>query len=266
MLSSVVTQVRDLLPKRLQVPAKYWFRWLRRGLEKEMVLLDAIIRKNDRVLDVGGNRGVYAYRFWRLGAAVEVFEPNSDCHEILAEWAEGKPRVNLHAVALSNREGAAILHIPVDKAGVKHDASASIETMDCTQTHDQSVVLRTLDSYKFKGVSLIKIDVEGHEYGVIEGAEEALSLSMPALLVEVEERHNSRPIGVVFEKIIGLGYAGFFLEDGGLTAISHFDVTRHQSMNSLGKSNGLYINNFLFLHKNKLANGEYKSLVKWGLR
>ena len=158
------THVRDLLPTRYQVPAKYWNGWLRGGLEPEMTFLSSLVKSHDRVVDVGGNRGIYAYRLWRLGARVEVFEPNPMCCRVLSAWALGKQSVHVHSVALSSRSGSANLHIPIDGAGVEHDASASIENTGLAHARDQLVALQTLDTYQFEDVSLIKIDVEGHEY------------------------------------------------------------------------------------------------------
>lgn len=261
MIKGLTTLVRDMLPIRYQVPAKYWYGSLRGGLEEEMRFLPSLVAQGDRVIDIGGNRGIYAYLLWRLGARVEVFEPNPTCFAVLESWATGKPSVHLHSVALSNCSGSASLHIPVDEAGVEHDASASIENAGLAQTRDQLVSLQTLDSYHFEGLSLIKIDVEGHEYSVIEGATTTIASSKPALLIEIEQRHIDRPIADVFQKILGFGYKGFFLGESGLTPLARFDVARHQSMENFGISNEPYINNFLFLHETRIENGEYGDLI-----
>lgn len=261
MFSNLKTHVRDLLPKSFQVPVKYWYGWLRGTLEPEMKMLRSLVRSADRAIDVGGNRGIYAYQLWRLGAKVEVFEPNPMCFRILAAWAAGKPAINVHTVALSSHPGSANLHIPIDGAGIEHDASASIENAGFAQARDELVPLQTLDSFRFENISLIKIDVEGHEYSVIDGAAATLASSRPALLVEIEQRHNGRPIGEVFEKILGFGYQGYFMGMDGLTALENFDVARHQSLEQFGAAKGGYINNFLFLHRSRLADGEYGALV-----
>lgn len=262
MFKGLKTRLRDLLPTKHQVPAKYWFSFLRGALEPEMRLLVSLIRSNDLVVDVGGNRGIYTYQLWRLGAKVEVFEPNPMCCAVLTAWADDKPSVTVNPIALSSRSGSANLHIPIDGAGIEHDASASIEGAGFTSARDELVPLQTLDSYSFKDVSLIKIDVEGHEYSVIDGAAATLTLARPALLVEIEQRHSSRPIHEMFEKIQGFGYQGYFMDADRLTALENFDAIRHQSMDNFASvKGGRYINNFLFLHRDRLANGEYGDLV-----
>lgn len=261
MLNGLKTKARDLLPASCQVPAKYWYGKLSGALEAEMDILDALVLPQDRVIDVGGNRGVYAYRLWRLGARVEVFEPNPVCLGILKAWAKGKKEVSVHPAALSSGDGEASLHIPVDEAGTEHDASASLENAGFPHARDEKVSLRSLDSYRFEGVTLIKIDVEGHEHSVIEGAAATIASSKPALLVEIEQRHISRPIGEVFEKIRGFGYRGFFIEDGRLKPLESFDASRHQALENFGGGKAAYINNFLFLHRDRLAAGAYGALV-----
>ncbi len=255
------TVVRDLLPARYQVPAKYWYGAFRGGLEEEMKFLRLLVKPHDRVIDVGGNRGVYAYKLWRLGATVEVFEPNPTCLSVLTAWAKGKPTVHLHPVALSSHAGSANLHIPVDKLGVEHDASASIEHTGFEQSRDELVPLRTLDSFDFQRVSLIKIDVEGHEYSVSEGATATIAASRPALLVEIEQRHSTRPIDEVFAKVLGLGYQGFFVARSKITRLEEFNLAAHQSMANFNGTKGPYINNFLFLNRDRIASGEYDAVA-----
>lgn len=260
MIKQMKSHIRELVPKRYQVPVKYFFNSIGGGLEDEMNLLDKIVSEGDLVIDIGGNRGIYAYKFWQLGCQVEVFEPNPVCLTVLSAWANGKQSVHINSVALSSSAGSANLHIPVDDSGVEHDASASIEHSDFAHAHDQLVSLRTLDSYDFKNISLIKIDVEGHEYSVIAGAHSTLLLSRPALLIEIEQRHIKRPISEVFDAIIVLGYQGYFLGENGLTVIEEFDVDINQSANHFGCKHGSYINNFFFLHQSRLEANQYSAL------
>ena len=252
------------------MPARYWRNWLLDELEAEMRFLGRLVRPGERAIDVGGNRGAYAYKLWKLGAKVEVFEPNPTCSTLLADWAADKPNVRVHAVALSERAGSADLHVPV-AAGNEYDYFASLENARFAdrrgdewvslQTIDKPVSLRTLDSYGFEGVSLIKVDVEGHEYGVIEGAAATITASRPALLIEVEQRHISRPIAEVFERVKELGYQGFFFDRSRLNALEDFDAHRHQSLENFGRKGGLYINNFLFFHRGRVTAGDYAELI-----
>jgi FkbM family methyltransferase len=56
----------------------------------------------------------------------------------------------------------------------------------------ERVSVRRLDDIDLGGgVGFLKIDVEGHEEAVLAGASRTLKQSMPAVLVEVEERHHT---------------------------------------------------------------------------
>jgi FkbM family methyltransferase len=77
-----------------------------------------------------------------------------------------------------------------------------------------AVELRSLDSFGFEGVSLIKIDVEGYELPVLDGAEETIRRNRPVLIVEIlggfdydtapEPARNQ--IDVTRFQIAGMGY------------------------------------------------------------
>ena len=244
----IKTVLRNLVPLRLQVPVKYLFNTFSGGMEPELDILSLLIDAGQHVIDVGGNRGTYAYKLYKLGANVEVFEPNGVCSDILKAWAAGKPSVCVHPVALSSCVGNAVLHVPVDSAGTAHDASATLENKLFAKSEDKTVELRTLDSFGFQNITFIKIDVEGHECSVLGGASATIEAQKPSLLVEIEQRHLSRPIAEVFDLIMAYGYSAFFLRGGKLQDINQFDVLKDQDFEGSLDRPENYINNFIFVH------------------
>lgn len=261
MTTSIKAILRDALPRSLQVPVKYWMNRCAGTLEPEMALLPHLIARGDRVVDIGGNRGVYAYRMRKLGARVEVFEPNPACFGVLQAWARRQRDVAIHPVGLSDHAGAGKLWIPADASGVEHDASASMEPHAFDRAREQVVELRTLDGYGWRDVRFAKIDVEGHEFGVLQGALATLAASAPALLVEIEQRHLQRPIADVFGLLLDAGYRGCFLNGRMLMDISAFDAARDQNVAAFGAKDGRYLNNFLFLPKVRLGEARFRRLL-----
>ncbi len=267
MLGTMKTAIRDVLPLCYQVQLKFWYSKLRGNLEDEMLLLPQLLKPSDRVIDIGANRGIYAYPLARLGVTVELFEPNAACAQVLAAWALQKANVSLHPVGLSDHEGSAKLLIPVDAAGVEHDSSASIEKFGNGQFREQVVPLTTLDSFQFRQVSLIKIDVEGHETSVIHGAKQTISSNKPALLIEIERRHAKSSFSAAFNLLHAMSYQSFFFDGKSLRSVDEFDADRDQRLENLGMNGAKYINNFLFLHRARLNNGSYDELFRrWGRR
>lgn len=260
MKKNIKSIIRDLIPVRLQVPIKYWYCYFNRMLEPEMDYLEYLIPSGGHVIDIGGNRGIYTYKFNLLDLKIETFEPNPDCFTILKSWAHRKKQVTIHSTALSNASGLANLYIPIDNLGIEHDASATIESDGFENARNQEVHLEKLDFFKFTGIDFIKIDVEGHESSLIEGAQETLNINKPVLLIEIEQRHNKENITKIFERLFNLGYKGFFLKDAQVHDLKIFNINQFQPLDKIGNY-GNYINNFFFLHSERINNGEYKKFL-----
>lgn len=216
-------------------------------LEPEISLLSRWCARDAISIDVGANRGLYCYYMLRYSAAVVAFEPLPTLQEYLRTHFGG--RIRLHGVALSDADGRAEMRLPA--------GSPSWATIDPHNTLGRagdaaieviSVPTRRLDGYGFAGVGFIKIDVEGHEEMVLRGAMQTLRENRPALLVEVEERHNPGCVERVTNVLRGLGYEGFFLDGGRMCSIREFDASRDQILRHVGVSGktGRYINNFFF--------------------
>ena len=261
-LGKIKAYIRDHLPQRWQVPVKYAYLKARGGLETELALLPQLITAGERAIDIGANYGTYSLTLARLGARIEVFEPNPRIAAVLVAWAQGKRGITVHPLALSDREGSARLHIPCDETGVEHDSSASLLAGLVPGTRAVDIRTARLDSLGLSDIALIKIDVEGHEQAVLDGARATIAASQPALIVEIDQRHIDRPIKGVIEDILALGYRGCFLCEGQLLPIARFDPARHQSPLAFSGANGApYCNNFIFLPESRVARGAYRQLL-----
>jgi FkbM family methyltransferase len=75
---------------------------------------------------------------------------------------------------------------------------------------------RTLDSFGFFNVSLIKIDVEGHEAQVLRGARETISRCHPVILLEIWQPNRVKVMlilkefGYTVEKVSGFNFRAIF--------------------------------------------------------
>lgn len=249
--------LRDRLPARWQVPVKHLYLKAAGGLEAELALLPLLIARGERALDIGANYGTYGLTLARLGARVDLFEPNPAIAAVLAAWARGRAGVVVHALALSDHEGTAELVIP-GQDGVEHDSSAALAGGAVTSGRRVSVPLATLDSLRITDAALIKIDVEGHESAVLRGAAETIAASCPALIVEIEQRHIARPIAEAFAEVLDHGYRGWFMCGGALLPLERFDPELHQRFGAPGEP---YCNNFIFLAESRIARGDYARLL-----
>lgn len=135
-------------------------------------------------LDIGAYTGIYAVGAAMHGMPVHAFEPLDRNADRLRENAKANGvggLVWVHRHVVSHKNGVAVLNF---NARMKEMTSgASIIATKCGYER-REVVSRTLDSYAFDDVALIKIDVERAEPWVIEGAAKTLETWKPTLIVE----------------------------------------------------------------------------------
>src|SRR5215467_294465 len=138
--------------------------------EPELTILTKLVRRGGTAVDVGANQGFFAYALAELADRVVAFEPNPDYALFARVMLRGRAAV--HRLALADKPGRATFHVPIDHDGTVLHLAGSLKG-----THGQfprertyDVVVRTLDSFGLADVRFIKIDVEGSEREVLDGA------------------------------------------------------------------------------------------------
>ncbi len=185
---------------------------------------------------------------------VIAFEPRPEGAEELRDLFRNTRIVTVEQVALSDDTGTTVLLRPADRPMLS-TIEAKNDLSESPSASPIMVNLKTLDEYKFHPVGFVKIDVEGHEPSVLAGAKETIERERPTLLMEIEQSHNFSSFEWVCAFIKSMGYTGYFLLGEELVDIGSFDFTIHQNRSNLirGKRVGTYINNFLFLPKERLG-------------
>ncbi|BAZ40625.1 methyltransferase FkbM family protein [Calothrix sp. NIES-4101] len=219
-----------------------------RNGEPELRILKSLVDPNKNSLDIGANKGVYTYFLSRLSRQVFAYEPNPELAKFLTQSVSSN--VTVQTIALSNSEGQATLSIPIVDSFLYDQLGTLSNNIGVSPGKTYTVPLKPLDHQGHTNVGFIKIDVEGHEEAVIDGAVALLKQQRPTIMVEIEQRHHpDKNIDEIFTKILSLGYEGFFLINGELKTLNDFSLEKYQDTNnyhghaSLGKT---YISNFIF--------------------
>jgi FkbM family methyltransferase len=232
-----------------------WLRWhfkqITKSAEHELQYLDKIVPAGAVTIDVGANCGLYTQKLARLSKQVYAFEPSHEMADLLRRTSARNVRV--HEIALSDQTGNAELFIPEDDRQLVHGLASLEPTLASSNKHVVSVNVPTarLDAIVHQDVAFVKIDVEGHELNVLNGAVELLEHSQPVFLVEAEDRHRVEATRSIFEFFERKSYRGFFLKEGDVISIDQFDPEDLQDANVLlpdggRKSGRCYVNNFFF--------------------
>jgi FkbM family methyltransferase len=133
------------------------------------------LRQARVLLDVGFHRGEWSFHAARRfpDAAIYAFDPWPRARTFL-EASELQAGIQLFGVALSNYEGSATFY-DYD-SGCNSLTLRDVEAAPLVGTHDVDVT--TLDSwcalYRVDQIDYLKIDAEGHDLAVLEGARDLL--------------------------------------------------------------------------------------------
>lgn len=156
-------------------------------------------------VDIGAYSGVYAIAAAKAGCHVLAFEPLPTAYARLQENAvRNGVSFSAHQIACADVPGT----LPFWFNG--HMQMTSAGSLNFRRNASIKVEARTLDSFNLMGVTAIKIDAEGAELRVLQGARETLERCRPALIIEVLEG-GARASAILFA--VELGYKCRALDD-----------------------------------------------------
>lgn len=140
------------------------------------------LREGDIFLDVGANIGYFTRIAGRLvGPAghVHAFEPMPSAIRLLRKNSEHLPNISIHEIALSDHRGNSDFSIRKqgETSSLGGDPQAAKMIRVRTDTIDN--LFSAHDR-----VDVIKIDVEGYEHEVLQGARDTLRAKQPLLYFE----------------------------------------------------------------------------------
>jgi FkbM family methyltransferase len=186
--------------------------------EPEVRYLELLVDAGSTVVDIGANAGQYAYTLSRLvgpRGCVICIEPLPRLGRLLRRASRQLqlPLV-VESCALSDRVGMTELHVPVDK-GNQISTRASLVAHGSKEYATIQVPIRRLDDITatiLGRISLIKIDVEGHELAVLRGSKRTIDAHRPAILVEIDENHSHVPVEETDCLLRDMNYDKFYID------------------------------------------------------
>ena len=168
------------------------------------------------IFDIGANTGIYAVIAKTLNPAAQVhaFEPvHRVCDRLRGNAELNDYDITCVEAAVSDRDGPAVIYDP----GGEHVLSVTVNkdmSPPGVVTTAQPITCVRLDTYieenRLPPPDLMKIDVETHEFEVLNGLGEYLAAARPTMLIEI----LNDEVGENVESLVSdLGYLYFNIDE-----------------------------------------------------
>jgi len=154
-------------------------------------------------LDCGANLGVHTLEFSKLmknWGEVHSFEPQKRVYNALSKTLSLNKTTNVYSYNLALGKEEAFIEVPkldytkkLNFGGLElnqHGGVPKIDDQSFEKLATYKVKLRTIDSFNFKRVDLVKIDVEGMELDVLRGGKKMLLNLKPIIFYEVSKSNE----------------------------------------------------------------------------
>jgi len=154
-------------------------------------------------IDIGANIGLWSKDLSNYFDKLVCFEPNPNCINYLEKNIRNQT-TTIYSFALGSKEENKNLFIhPVNsgassfvdntKVGIDKDSRPVYGSFP-KETQKINVNIKKLDSFNFKKIDFIKIDVQGYEFEVLKGAEITLSTNNATICIEEDSPKDSKTI------------------------------------------------------------------------
>jgi FkbM family methyltransferase len=127
-------------------------------------------------------------------------------------------KAEVHRLAISKVSGRATFNVPIAQDGMVMHFAGSLDDVHVRlfrQVRRYEVVLRTLDEMAFTDVRFIKVDVEGTERDVLDGARNIIMRDRPAMVLELLSGTHSDPSAATKGICADFGYEAVLVTRNG---------------------------------------------------
>lgn len=137
----------------------------------------SFVKKRKIAIDIGGHVGLWAKDLCQNFENVIVFEADKNHIECLNKNLADFDNKIIINKALGNEENYCSLFNPNKSTGGNTKVNVEYDP-------NNSVLMSKLDSYNFRDIDYIKIDVEGFELFVLQGAKNTILINRPIITIE----------------------------------------------------------------------------------
>lgn len=150
----------------------------------ENFLAEFMIPEPDKCfVDVGASIGGWTFFVAQKGNEVYAFEPSPKSYNVLIERVKKYPNVHPYPYALGDKDTIGRLGL----AAFSLSGTMDKEINGLPRGGTIDITIHKLDSLRLPKVGVIKIDTEGYETPILQGAKETIQNYKPRLIIEVHK-------------------------------------------------------------------------------
>jgi FkbM family methyltransferase len=164
--------------------------------ENELSFLKNFINPGDTILDIGAFIGSHALAFSAFtgdNGRVLAFEPRKEIFEYLKRNCEQKNNITCFQMALGQNEGVLQGEV-LDISKNINFGALSLKDGQKNASNHYDILGNALDNMPLPIINFIKIDTEGMEFDVIQGAEKLIRRDKPVIAVEANSLEQIAPV------------------------------------------------------------------------
>lgn len=226
-----------------------------RNIEPELLWLKDFLSQKAIFFDIGVGLGNYLYYldYQLFPENIFAFEPQKKFYKRLKNLF---PKMNIYPLALnkeSQTKGELFYPRKFKEDFLENstiDNNLIIDDDD-TQIITQKVEISTLDDWAKKQellkIDLIKIDCNGQEINIIEGAKDVLSQFSPTLMLKMLPKYYPN-LWDNIQKVESLGYKAHYYHREHFILEPLTEKILHQHNTNLSEQNSRYISNIIFIN------------------
>lgn len=168
--------------------------------DKEVQILNSLMQPGFVVYDIGANIGYHSVGLAQRAKRVYSFEPNEKNLYLLKLNTRLLPNVEVLEYAVSDDVGMTM----VEEYDLNERGNyGELHTSDKGQLCRMTTIDQLLNDKVIEPPNIVKIDVEGHEWRVIQGMQETIKNNLPVIMYE--NMHGS-DLPKVYDYLKNLAY------------------------------------------------------------
>lgn len=180
----------------------------------DLSFLEAHLKSNSIVIDVGANTGYFIVKvckYLNKNAKIIAIEPDKK-NAIRLEKVISKfklvPETIVYNCAASNFNGEGFL--------MRDFGNPANHQVSITNQSGVSTTFLTLDkiSMNLERVDLIKIDVQGHEFEVLQGGRNLILQFNPLIIIEIDNKNSHLQTKKIWDFLLCANYQIYFGDSG----------------------------------------------------